>query len=264
MSEGSQISGASGSVDYEEEAVVQMASRAKSVRSVTSSSGLSHLPTPGGSHPRLVPFNSGPMTPTSVASPTNHQNSGTRRVASHHVLVERRTSLNTETADDLSLGMHYVRSLGEDPRDDEASVASSSLGPSLRVREHSRHTRYSSGSFSLASSKHTQRDERGSVPQILTRVNERFRFRMPLDPERLQHGMQVKVRLVNGNPLPRFIVAEMIRGDIMLSGVPQVDHVGEVYIGAYDSGTGECVGRALLDIVERDIDLFCNVSSRTC
>ncbi|KAJ7876803.1 hypothetical protein B0H13DRAFT_2054749 [Mycena leptocephala] len=104
----------SGSLSSNEEAVVQVASKATSIRS-----GVSH-DQPAGVRPRLVPFTSATRVPVprvpslSVEEPSG---SPSRRVTSQRAMVLSDGVKRSPTADELSMGIHYVRSLGGDHPD---------------------------------------------------------------------------------------------------------------------------------------------------
>lgn len=62
---------------------------------------------------------------------------------------------------------------------------------------------------------------------------------------------------MTGKMLPKFIKADMctvgVRGrpGMELSGTPTGKDIGELSVGVYERGSGECVGRVVMEIVER-------------
>jgi axial budding pattern protein 2 len=141
-------------------------------------------------------------------------------------------------ADELHVGLHYVRALGEDARD-------------------------GSGSFSSVESSHPARSSIGSggaggrneVLRVLVRVRERFRFRLPVRAGASAGGLTA--RRVSGELLPAFLYADLdvTRGDkhrdtVKFWGVPRADDVGNVHVGVY-TANGECVAEAVIEVLIR-------------
>jgi axial budding pattern protein 2 len=141
-------------------------------------------------------------------------------------------------ADELHVGLRYVRALGEDTR--EASGSFSSL-------ESSHPARSSVGSGGTAG--------RGELLRVLVRVGERFRFRLPVRAGVSRGGLTA--RRVSGELLPAFLYADLdvARGDkhqntVKFWGVPRADDVGEVHVGVY-AGDGACVAQAVIEVLMR-------------
>jgi len=141
-------------------------------------------------------------------------------------------------ADELHVGLHYVRALGEDARD-------------------------GSGSFSSVESSHPARSSIGSggagrrseVLRVLVRVGERFRFRLPVRAGASVGGLTA--RRVSGELLPAFLYADLdvTRGDkhrdtVKFWGVPRADDVGNVHVGVYTANR-ECVAEAVIEVLIR-------------
>lgn len=236
------------------EAVVQTASKAISIRSGKSSSGISHQsaisePTQAvGTRPRLVPFTSAarvpvPRRPTSPGLDVG--SSATRRVPSQTAKVWKSGSPQTGNSDEdvaksgsgdeLRMGVHYMQSLGEDHRVDYSILDASHVRSSVS---------------SLVSS-HQRNDSNKNVARALVRIGENFRFRVPVPPA--SPSTQVfEVKLTSGEAMPRFLhvdMGEVAKGAVELSGVPAATDVGEVVVGVYTSD-GVCVSRMVLEVVK--------------
>ncbi|THG94916.1 hypothetical protein EW026_g6650 [Hermanssonia centrifuga] len=224
--------------------------------------------TTGAARPRLVPFTSSsrvpvPKLPSLHSTPVNTDDSaresgkgGKKRVVSQMAKVFRSVSTerrfkegegeSAEGSDELSVGIEYVKALGDDLRSGDVSADASP-----------------SPSFSVAESSHFGHGDRGKtvppvpnpVPRMLARTGEQFKFRVPLTlPSSAAAAFEI--RLVSGKKLPRFVKVEFISGKGQLkkmaefSGVPGKSDLGELNIGVYEKGTvGECVGRVILELV---------------
>jgi axial budding pattern protein 2 len=141
-------------------------------------------------------------------------------------------------ADELQVGLRYVRALGEDER--EASGSFSSV-------ESSQPTRSSTGSSGMGG--------RSDVLRVLVRVGERFRFRLPVRAGAGAGGLTA--RRVSGELLPAFLYADLdvMRGDkhrdtVKFWGVPRADDVGDVHVGVY-AVNGVCVAEAVIEVLIR-------------
>ncbi|KAI0628174.1 Alpha/Beta hydrolase protein [Trametes polyzona] len=261
----SSLETSSSSRTHEAEAVVQRATRAMSVRSAMSIGALSFQsasapPEPG--RPRLVPFTSAarvpvPKLPSSFFSPDPNEplpgagaspGAGPRRVASQMAKVFRNVGgaaagVPAESADELKAGIEYVRALGDDGR----SLASRATAEPSPVPSFS----------SLDSSQHGYDGASAPAPRMLARVGERFRYRVATSAT---PTAELEVRLRSGKPLPRFVRAVLdpitanARGDqrmVELCGTPAGLDVGELQVGVYVKGSGECVGNVVVEVVER-------------
>ncbi|KAI0040561.1 hypothetical protein FA95DRAFT_854262 [Auriscalpium vulgare] len=236
------------------EAVVHKAARATSVRSV---GGLStHSPQQGDDvRPRLVPFTSGGRVPVPqlpglpaegpAAVPASKGHAKPRALSQSASLV--RASLDGELRD----GMRYVRALGEDK--ERAPVSSLSA-------------RSPSGSFSSLESSHRARSSMGSgagggpkdVLRILVRVGERFRFRLHVKGS--ASAGTLSARRLSGTVLPAWMFADLDvksgvgehrhKDTVKFWGTPKAEDVGEVCVGVYGT-EGECVGRAVVEVIAR-------------
>ena len=104
-------------------------------------------------------------------------------------------------------------------------------------------------------------DEPTPIPRMLARAGEQFRFRVPLTLP-ASAATALEVRMESGTKLPKFVKTEFVtvggggngkeRRAVEISGVPVRGDLGELSIGVYERGTvGECVGRVVLEVVER-------------
>ncbi|KAF9812976.1 hypothetical protein IEO21_05861 [Rhodonia placenta] len=246
---------ARGSVDS---AVVQMATRATSMRSGISlgserdSRGHgANAKGPEAGRPRLVPFTSAsrvpvPKVPVSdpdapVAGTT--QGAKTKRVASQVARVFRgvtgvgRAPAVAEggerSADDLATSAQYVHVLGDDAQ------SAASIG---------------SGRIPI-------------VPRMLARTGEQFKFRVPVSysagsPLAGGRGKTLEARLLSGAPLPAFVKSDLtaVSGGagarvekrvVEFWGTPGARDTGELNVGIYERQGDRCVGRVIIQIVER-------------
>ena len=100
------------------------------------------------------------------------------------------------------------------------------------------------------------------VPRMLARTGEQFRFRVPISggsPLAAAGGRPktLEARLVNGKPLPRFVrtdLAQGARGERRVAefwGVPGAKDTGELSVMIYEKESERCVGRVVIQIVER-------------
>ncbi|KAI9450951.1 hypothetical protein F5148DRAFT_1240920 [Russula earlei] len=223
------------------EAVVQRAARA---RSVCSASGQSRKDREG-TRARFVPFTASRMTAlrdgaanarTGMSPPTCSSSmsaSVVRVVEAAHLESGCATD-----ADELHMGLRYVRALGEDAR--EASGSFSSLESSHPAR---------------SSTESSGVRERGEVLRVLVRVGERFRFRLPVPVGAGADGLTAQ--RVSGELLPAFLYADLnvAHGDkhrdtVKFWGVPRGDDVGNVHVGVYGAN-GACVAEAVIEVLIR-------------
>ena len=241
------------------EAVVHTASKAISIRSGKSSSGTSQSavtePTQvAGTRPRLVPFTSATRVPVPrrPSSPSLDVGSSTsRRATSQTAKVWKSGSPQTSNSDEdmaksgsgdeLRMGVHYMQSLSEDHSVD---VNYSTLGTS--------HVRSSFPSLAALHQKNDTTDT--NVVKALVRIGEKFRFRVPVSPASptMSRTRRFDVRLVSGEPLPRFLqvdMGEITKGVVELFGVPAATDLGKVVVGVY-TGDGICVSQMVLEVVK--------------
>lgn len=102
-------------------------------------------------------------------------------------------------------------------------------------------------------------------PRMLARTNEYFRFRVPLSLP-MASKSELEVKTVHGLQLPGFIKVDpnasssprstttdrdQERRIVELSGLPGTGDIGELHIVVYERGETVCVGRIILEVVER-------------
>jgi axial budding pattern protein 2 len=233
----------SGSLSSDEEAVVQVASKATSIRS-----GMSHHQSTGsaGPRPRLVPFTSATRVPVprvpslSVETPSG---SPSRRVTSQRAMVLKEASdgvNRSPTADELSMGLHYVRSLGGDyPEDPSTPSVSTNVRSSFSSLESSHHGHAAAG-----------------IMRTLIRTGEKFKFRVPVslyDAASYKKVRKLEAKLMSGKPLPKFLHVDLNgnkhAGAVEFYGAPAARDLGEFNVGVYTADDGACVGRVVVEVV---------------
>jgi axial budding pattern protein 2 len=235
------------------EAVVQHAARA---RSVYGARGGQKLRVDGdddhAGRARVVPFTAGRMpapregpggTDTGVPPPAR-ASSLSASVVRLVVPPSQPWAVGASEADELHVGLRYVRALGEDTREGSGSFSS--------LESSSRPARSSLGSGGA--------DAGAEVLRVLVRVGERFRFRLPV---RVGAGATgpggLTARRVTGELLPAFLYAdlEIGRGDnqkhrdtVKFWGVPRAEDIGDVHVGVY-AANGVCMGEAVIEVLVR-------------
>ncbi|KAJ7634062.1 hypothetical protein DFH06DRAFT_1003903 [Mycena polygramma] len=231
----------SGSLSSNEEAVIQVASKATSIRS-----GASHdQPAGSTARLRLVPFTSATRVPIPrVPSLTVEEPSGSpsRRVASQRAMVlkeEPEEVKRSPTADELSMGLHYVRSLGGDLHPDPSTPT---------VSTHAR-----SSFSSLESSRHGH--AAAGIMRTLIRSGERFKFRVAVSlysAASYKKVRKLEAKLMSGKPLPAFLHVDLTgnkHSGVEFYGVPAARDLGEFNVGVYTVDDGACVGRVIVEVV---------------
>jgi axial budding pattern protein 2 len=238
------------------EAVVQRAARARSVYGAGGGQQLqANHDGPHVGRARVVPFTAG-RTPAPREGPIGTKTGvPPARASSLSASVVRVVippsqqqqqqfgAVGASEADELHVGLRYVRALGEDAR--EGSESFSSLESS------SRPARSSLGSGGAGA----------EVLRVLVRVGERFRFRLPvrIGAGATGAGGGLTARRVTGELLPAFMYADLEagRGDnqkhrdtVKFWGVPRADDIGNVHVGVY-TANGVCVGEAVIEVLVR-------------
>lgn len=198
--------------------------------------------------PRLVPFTSSTRVPVPDADAVVFAGN---RIASQRAKVcktdygENGDDIgikSSNTADDLSIGLHYVRSLGTDQ-----------LAPSNGGGNGSSLSNVRSSFTSLESSHagHKTGPEL-SVTKVLIRVGERFKFRVPIFPTTGTMVESYSVKLISGQILPKFIQPDLsgisAKGVLELSGVATFRDLGVLNVGVY-TNTGICVASVVVEVV---------------
>lgn len=224
---------------HSDEAVVKTARVAsiKSAKGVTRGSGHNAEPVP-----RLVPFknaakvpNPSPPSPARLNTPSSSgsgvSGSSARRVPSQRAYVEGTEMPEQGSSDDLSVGMHYVETLGGD------SQVMSTDGRQV-----------DRSSFSLGSS-----FADNGTHRVIIRAGSRFTHKVPVGVTGA--SMKFQARLLSGEALPKFMHSEVRVGrkgkgsEVVITGVPAERDIGEYYVGIYPHGSGQCAAKALVEIV---------------
>ncbi|KAH8832772.1 hypothetical protein DL96DRAFT_1704826 [Flagelloscypha sp. PMI_526] len=228
---------------HAEEAVVQIATRAPSIRSAKTASFASQASEL--IRPRLVPFTSVrvpvPLSPSSATSGEFSQ----KRVRSLHAELHKSA---TSRPDDLKMGLHYVQTLGAD-----GSVTPSGTSFTTTARR---------SSFSSLESSHQghsrSRLSVGRPPELalLARVEERFSSRVPVHVDATTKNRELEVRQMNGASIPAFLKVNLNNvsgryGAVLFSGVPKSQDKGKMEIGVFLREEGMCVARVVLEVVGR-------------
>lgn len=198
--------------------------------------------------PRLVPFTSSTRVP--VPDPDAVVFTG-NRIASQRAKVCKTDSGEncqdsgikaSDTVDDLSMGLHYMRSLGVDQ---PASSNGGGNGSSLsNVRS----------SFTSLDSSHAghKMETELSVTKVLIRAGEPFKFRVPIFPTSGTAVEGYVVKLVSGQALPDFIQPDLsgilTKGVLELSGIGTFRDLGILNVGVY-TNVGVCVASVIMEVV---------------
>ncbi|KAF8963446.1 hypothetical protein BDZ97DRAFT_1820965 [Flammula alnicola] len=221
--------------------------------------------------PRLVPFTSSTRVPVPVpqviGAPSAHHGAGFvgNRITSQsakvckvdstdmNVIVEEGTMKASATSDELSIGMHYVRSLGAD----QLTVHRGSGTATGSGSGSSPATSNVRSSFTSLESSHLGNKSGGNADsgmKVLVRTGERFKFRVPI-PSASTPGQTrgYYVKLISGQPLPKFIHPNLngisTKGVLELSGVATFRDIGERSIGVFAERDGACVARVMIEVV---------------
>ncbi|KAF9525155.1 hypothetical protein CPB83DRAFT_909422 [Crepidotus variabilis] len=205
--------------------------------------------------PRLVPFTSSTRVPVPDLDGTQFNGN---RVASQRAKVVKADSSSVNgtipeefdvkvsaTSDDISMGIHYVRSLG-----DQLSVNHGGRSPSPAL------SNIRSSFASLESSNVGQKSGSGrNAMKVLVRAGERFKFCVPLTAsgDTSKSTNKYSVRLTSGHPLPRFIQSDlsgiMTKGVLELVGVAGYKDLGEVTVGVFSESDDMCIATVVFEVV---------------
>ncbi|KAG2125030.1 hypothetical protein DEU56DRAFT_962980 [Suillus clintonianus] len=196
--------------------------------------------------PRLKQFTNSSRVPP-PRSPSSNQvtldvSPGSKRIASQTAKVyqEGRDAHHT-SIDELRMGMHYVRTLGEG---------------SSNVRS------VSDESFSsLASSQPGQGTvtvgTENTVSRFIVRTGEKFKFRIPMKSVNGTYR-KLEAKLMSGQALPHFLQLELKGhgGDdkrlVEFYGIPTEQDLGEIQVGVFNADGGECLAKVIVEIVGRN------------
>ncbi|KZT07365.1 uncharacterized protein LAESUDRAFT_107448 [Laetiporus sulphureus 93-53] len=280
----SSLTSNSSSKTHEAEAIVQRAARATSVRSGMSVSSPRNSERGFDSgRPRLVPFTSSsrvpvpklpsgavtadPDAPIGGAVQTATGGARTKRVVSQVAKVFRnaagieRKTVNDDVEKSPRQGhpaSPYARSIGDELHSAASSARSPSGSFSVELSTHGQEIAYSpSGKIPI-------------VPRMLARSGEQFKFRVPvsysagspLNGTTQRKPKMLEARLMSGKPLPKFVKSDLntVPGTsgarvekrvVEFWGVPTARDTGELNIGIYERDGDKCVGRVIIQIVER-------------
>ncbi|KIY45022.1 hypothetical protein FISHEDRAFT_67257 [Fistulina hepatica ATCC 64428] len=206
------------------EAVVQTASRAMSVRSGKSESGISLGRT---ARPRLVPFTSATRVPVPSSMDSADRlfgslsSEGGRRVTSHKAELYKTGA------------------------DQSVRTTPSTLTVSTNMRS----------SFSSLESSH-QGHGSGGPPRMLVRTGERFKFKVPVQMTNnatttTGRATRLTAKMVNGQPMPKFLHMDLDssrhNGNVEFYGSPITLNIGVYDVGIFRGA--ERVGQVVIDVV---------------
>ncbi|KAH7885808.1 hypothetical protein F5I97DRAFT_1875600 [Phlebopus sp. FC_14] len=222
----------------------------KSTRSNTAVSAESHADTvqTGEERPRLKQFTHAARVPP-PRSPSNNVaelevSSGARRVASQTAQVYKDSHGGHHASiDELRIGMHYVRTLGEG-----SSNVRSASDKSFSSLESSQHGHGPSGN-----------SKENTTSRILVRTGEKFKFRIPMQTFGNQ-CRKLEARLTSGHALPSFMQVELKgyggKGEekkaVEFYGVPAEGDIGELHVGVFNVDGGDCLARVIVEVIARN------------
>ncbi|KIJ65153.1 hypothetical protein HYDPIDRAFT_27875 [Hydnomerulius pinastri MD-312] len=222
----------------------------KSTQSASAASAESHADTvqTGEDRPRLKQFTHAsrvppPRSPSSIAAEPA-VSSGARRVASQTAKVYKDSHEGRHASiDELRIGMHYVRTLGEGP-----SNVRSASDKSFSSLESSQHGHGAAG-----------HEKESTSSRFLVRTGEKFKFRVPMGASSNQYR-KLEARLISGHALPPFMQVELKgyggKGDekkaVEFYGVPADVDIGELHVGIFNVEGGECLARVVVEVVARN------------
>ncbi|TFK29741.1 hypothetical protein FA15DRAFT_684616 [Coprinopsis marcescibilis] len=216
-------------------------SRHTSIRSARSTSYLSHENQPDPpegplTRPRLVPFTSStrvpvPRVPSMVGNPSSGGPVPVLNIAKSRITSQRAKIFNgkngglkadagdalrkSNSGDDLSMGLHYVRSLGaESPSSGEENAKANTTK---------------------------------EVTRYVVRAGEKFHIRLQLAVT----ATKLEVRQMSGLDLPKFMDVDVsgAKGMVEFTGIALSRDLGEVTIGVY--AEKECVSKIILEVIPR-------------
>jgi axial budding pattern protein 2 len=216
------------------------------------------------SRPRLVPFTSSTRVPVpqSLVSPSVPDgNFVGNRIASQKAKLCKVDSRNDNlvievgilkpsgTNDELTMGIHYVRSLGAD----QLAVDGAGTGPTGPKSSPTSNVR---SSFTSLDSSHVghKSGAGADMMRVLVRVGEKFKFRVPI-PESYRQRRGYHVKTASGQPLPKFLQADPTginsKGVLELYGIASFRDLGEMIVGIYGERDGVCVATVVIEVVSK-------------
>ncbi|KAF9054385.1 hypothetical protein BJ165DRAFT_1438452 [Panaeolus papilionaceus] len=227
---------------------------------VSGESLMEQVPMGPPTRPRLVPFTSSTRVPVPQAAvPATTAFTG-NRIASQRakvmhvespyppeVIVEEHSGLKASgTSDELSMGIHYVRSLGVDQL---AVQGPSESSPELsNVRS----------SFTSLESSHAGNKSNNGMEsmKVLVRAGDRFKFRVSVPTaarEVYRHPDNYTVKQISGQAMPKFMQADfetvLTKGTVEISGLASFRDLGEYAIGVYVEKDSICVASVMIEVV---------------
>ncbi|PFH51890.1 hypothetical protein AMATHDRAFT_58101 [Amanita thiersii Skay4041] len=206
--------------------------------------------------PKLVPFTSVNRVPIpqdrSNTTANDHTFLTAKRAASQKAKIWRlaprrgvqaEPMMQSENGDELSVGLHYVRTLGDDQLVPETISSVPTVGTTNIL-----------SSFSSLESSHQEHCNQGM--RVIVRTGEGFKFRLPvsaLGGTGTRAGMY-EVRLTSGGPLPHFIRHDLDvkHGCIELHGTPARRDLGSIELGVYEGSGSHCIAQAMIDVIGRN------------
>ena len=214
------------------EATLHTASRATSVRSVKSTSGISYSEDPRGpaERPRVVQFTSSTRVPVPKLPSGQLDILGNgqgapaagppKRIASQTATVLHAVEGGRQGS--MDLGMHYVNTLGENIGDASSAV---------------------SGGKEIIMTK------------VVVTAGEQFKFRVNIVISTGEYR-QLEAKLTSGQPLPAFLQLDpmgygTLRRAVEFHGVPNSSEIGEYSVAVYVVGNKEAVAKVTVRVKGR-------------
>ncbi|PPQ67697.1 hypothetical protein CVT24_002753 [Panaeolus cyanescens] len=236
----------------------------KSGKSGVSGESLMEPQVPMGppTRPRLVPFTSSTRVPVPQAVIPAAGTGGAfqgNRIASQRakvmhvespypeVIVEEHAGLKaSRTSDELSMGIHYVRSLGVDQLGVQGPTESSPELSNVR------------SSFTSLESSHAGNKSNNGLEsmKVLVRAGDRFKFRVSVPPaarELYRQADSYTMKQISGQPMPKFMQADfegvLTKGTVEITGLASFRDLGEYAIGVYVEKDSICVASVMIEVV---------------
>lgn len=218
------------------EAVLHIASRAASIRSVNSASGVSYQSQPEKSHnlaerPRVVQFKDSarvpvPKLPSGQGLAGNQIHRPINRIVSQTAAIV--DGKRPVSVDGMNLGMHYVNTLGGNSMSSELDIEVLQWVV----------------------------DGKGNTKVELVPGKE-FKIQVKI-PSGISEKCELEAKLISGNPLPSFMQLDAQgsnSGDssgrvVEIYGIPHSGEVGEYSVGVYIVGKSTRVAKVLVKVVE--------------